>query len=147
MVALLILPRTTIRDKAEDAAWEEVTRFYNSHQATVLADIEKSAQARKSATSASAKAKGKQRADAPTKNFDYDPDDPRFQPREAELPSSFKEIDLARTVLASTADEDPLKAKMERVSLFVRLCVLLSFLLATEFYCFFVFCFRVDGVG
>lgn len=114
-----------IRDKAEDAAWEEVTRFYNSHQATVLADIEKSAQARKSAAAASAKAKGKQRADALTKNFDYDPDDPRFQPREAELPSSFKGIELARTVLASTTAEDPLKAKMERVSLFVRQFVLL----------------------
>lgn len=114
-----------LRDKAEDAAWEEVTRFYNSHQATVFADIEKSAQAHKAAASTSAKAKGKQRADA--KSFEYDPDDPRFQPREAELPSNIKGIELARTVLASTTAEDPLKAKMERVSLFVRSCFLRRF--------------------
>ena len=107
-------------DKAEDAAWEEVTRFYNSHQATVLADIEKSAQARKAALFASAKAKGKQRADAPVNKFDYDPNNPLFQPREAELPPNIKGIALAKEVLASAKNEDALESKMERISLFVR---------------------------
>ncbi|TFY50902.1 hypothetical protein EVG20_g11265, partial [Dentipellis fragilis] len=88
------------RAHAEEEAWREVTDFYNSHQAAVVADIERSRQTR-----ASAKAKGKQRAD-PSDNF---------EPRESELSDDVRaNVRLAREILAEgLGQKDALDKRIE----------------------------------
>ncbi|KAI0310212.1 hypothetical protein OF83DRAFT_1070900 [Amylostereum chailletii] len=75
------------RAKAEDAAWSGLDKFYNSHHAAVMSEVEHRRQA-------SAKAKGKQRAE----NVDA------WGPRVDELPSRFRAVDLARKVLLDPPD-------------------------------------------
>lgn len=79
--------------KAEESAWLEVAKFYNSYRANVLAELDKSSSAYPSSQTPSAKARGKRCA---TEDWEGE-----MRVSEDDLPAIFRgeDIGLAKDIL------------------------------------------------